>query len=673
MPRPLAFTLLLLVPSLHAAFPPRDEAAIQALKEGRKTEASATWWGFDDKDATKALQAAIDSGAKRVVVPNVGAPWIATGIKLASGQEIVFEKGVEVQAKRGEFKGANASLFTARNKQNIKLTGPGATLRMWKADYQGADYKKAEWRHALAFWSCENVEITGLSVIESGGDGLYLGCGSDAKPCSDFVVRDVKFLRHHRQGISVICAERLLIENCTLSGTSGTAPQAGIDFEPNDADERLVDCVMRHCTLEGNEGGAFLFALGKMRPTSKPVSIMIEDCRSSRDSQAVYISLHPPVGVGGTIAFTKCRMADTTKGGVLLRNLHAGSAKLTFRQCEFVKLADTAASGAPVCFRSDTFGKTVGGVQFDDCVIEDTAQRRPIAFANAGTLPMRDVTGRFTVKAGGETKTVMLDDKQIHEWFPSQIELVNLPVIECDPRKLKPAWPQTGPTIFRAGTMKQRHDASWIVFAQKGQQVLLTITTGAVGKTEKKLAQTSVLSPSGKVMALKEAPGGQAFTAEETGAYRVLCEAGSNSVQLHAPSAPACAYAPDGAFSFIYPAGDQFFLVPAGTSEFAITIGGDGAEKVRAMIFSAAGKVEWDEDDIDAPRQFHFKRTASSGDEIWTLRLMKPARGVCEDYQVLIEGIPPLLAATPEATIGLREATPVMKPQYSIPPPFSVR
>ena len=109
--------------------------------------------------------------------------------------------------------------------------------------------------------------------------------------------------------------------------------------------------------------------------------------------------------------------------------------------------------------------------------------------------------------------------------------------------------------------------------------------------------------------------------------------------------------------------------MPAGTSEFAITVGGDGAEKVRAMIFSAAGKIEWMQDDIDSPRQYHGKRADSSADEIWTLRLMKPTNGVCEDYQVLIEGIPPLLAPEPAAMLGLRAAPPAAKPKYSIPPP----
>lgn len=673
MPRFALCSLVLLASSISAAPPARDETAIQEVLAGKRTEANAAWWGFDAVDSTKALQTAIDSKAKRVVVPNVGAPWIVTGIKLASDQEIVFEKGVEVQAKRGALKSSNASLFTARSKQNIKLTGPGATLRMWKADYQSADYKKAEWRHALAFWSCEGIEISGLTVQESGGDGLYLGCNSDAKPCSDVLVRDVKFLDHHRQGISVICAERLLIENCTLSGTSGTAPQAGIDFEPNESSERLVDCVMRNCTLENNAGGGFLFALGKTRPSSKPLSITIENCRSAKDSKAISLGMHPPVGVGGTITFQKCRFSDTSEGGVFLRNLHAGSAKLAFDRCAFANLADTATHGAPICFRSDTFGKAVGGVRFDECVIEDSSQRRPISFANAGSLPMRDVTGKITVKAKGEEKVFVLDDKQIAEWFPSQIELVNLPVIECAPKKIAPAWPQMGPQIYRAGTAKQRHDASWMIWAKKGQKIPVTIITGAVGKAEKKPPLNTLISPSGNPVTLTEAPGGHAFDAAETGAYVLTSKAGSNSVTMHSPFSPACAYAPDGAFSFIYPAGDLFFLIPAGTAEFAITVGGDGAEKVRATIFSAAGKIEWMQDDIDSPRQFHGKRADTSSDEIWTLRLMKPTHGVCEDYQVLIEGIPPLLASEPAAMLGLRAAPPAMKPKYSIPPPAATR
>jgi len=51
------------------------------------------------------LQAAINSGARKLIVEDMGAPWITDKLTLASDLEIVFEKGVIVQAKRGAFRG----------------------------------------------------------------------------------------------------------------------------------------------------------------------------------------------------------------------------------------------------------------------------------------------------------------------------------------------------------------------------------------------------------------------------------------------------------------------------------------------------------------------------------------------------------------------------------------
>ncbi len=73
---PSAVLVLILLqlasPSWGAA---RDQQAIDAIAAGTRTEARASWWGFDPDDATGALQAAINSGAKRVIVDNVGKPW----------------------------------------------------------------------------------------------------------------------------------------------------------------------------------------------------------------------------------------------------------------------------------------------------------------------------------------------------------------------------------------------------------------------------------------------------------------------------------------------------------------------------------------------------------------------------------------------------------------------
>ena len=109
------------------------------------------------------LQAAINSGAAKVIVDKMPSPWIVDKIQLASNQELFFEPGVVVQAKKGAFRGKSDALFNAWNLTNVKLTGYGATLQMHRADYDSADYTHAEWRHVLNFHGCSDVTVLGLT------------------------------------------------------------------------------------------------------------------------------------------------------------------------------------------------------------------------------------------------------------------------------------------------------------------------------------------------------------------------------------------------------------------------------------------------------------------------------------------------------------------------------
>ena len=50
--------------------------------------------------------------------------------------------------------------------------------------------------------------------------------GSPATRTQRVVIKDVVADDNHRQGMSVISALGLLVENCTFSGTNGTSPMA---------------------------------------------------------------------------------------------------------------------------------------------------------------------------------------------------------------------------------------------------------------------------------------------------------------------------------------------------------------------------------------------------------------------------------------------------------------
>ncbi len=126
----LTLSLVAVLPVLGAV----NEAAIAEVAAGQVKEAKASWWGYDPADATAALQAAINSGVPKLVVDKQAGPWIVDRMTLASNQEILFEDGVEVRAKRGAFTGTSDSLFAASQLENITLTGYGASLRMWRSD-----------------------------------------------------------------------------------------------------------------------------------------------------------------------------------------------------------------------------------------------------------------------------------------------------------------------------------------------------------------------------------------------------------------------------------------------------------------------------------------------------------------------------------------------------------
>ena len=220
---------------------------------------NAADYGYNPIDATTALKTAISTGAVGVFVPYMGPDWIITPIRLHSNQEILFEEGVVVTAKEGEFLGTSDCLFWAWDASNIILTGYGATLRMRKNDYLSPPYPASEHRHVLRFYSCSNVTVRGLTLRDSGGDGIILAGGGSGEFCEDVVIQDVTCDNNYRQGCSVISVKNLLIEDSVFINTSGTQPESGIDIEPDDPCDILVNIEIRNSIFNDNLGCGIMF------------------------------------------------------------------------------------------------------------------------------------------------------------------------------------------------------------------------------------------------------------------------------------------------------------------------------------------------------------------------------------------------------------------------------
>ncbi|MCK5863332.1 MAG: right-handed parallel beta-helix repeat-containing protein [Candidatus Hydrogenedentes bacterium] len=383
--------------------------AVAEVEAGTCTTASAAWWGFDPGDATDCLQNAIDSKAAKLIVPYMGSPWIIRPVTLRSNLEIYFEPGVKIHAKKEAFKGKGDSLFSAVNCEHIILTGYGAQLRMNKADYQSSDYEKAEWRMCLDFMGCSHIRIEGLALENSGGDGIYLGATEKQPWCAAVTIRDVLCRNHHRQGISVISAVDLLIENCAFTGTQGTAPEAGIDLEPNNANEKMTNVIVRNCTMANNDGAGILVYLKHMRKTTEPVSILFENChiRSGRD-QGIAVGAIGDDGPDGWIEFRNCTVENTQSGGTFVYDKSATAAEVRFVNCKWNNVVPEDKQGTPllITLMRESITKKHGGIVFEECVVFDPCDRPVLKTEeDQGEKGALDIRGRILRRGPGEARS----------------------------------------------------------------------------------------------------------------------------------------------------------------------------------------------------------------------------------------------------------------------------
>eukprot|EP01043_Picozoa_sp_COSAG02_P018160 COSAG02_NODE_841_length_16613_cov_61.635703_6_plen_961_part_00 len=259
------------------------------------------------EDCSDELQAAIYSGASTIRITDPGFPWrickvsghTADGIVLnITNTHLIFEPGVVIEARAGCFGSLRdptslSGLFRTRNDgpdacyparsadapfctENVTIDGYGAIFQMRKHDYMnGSIYAHSEDREGVGIYRAKNLILRGLKVIRTGGDGLYV------KDCYTCTFVDLTLDDNYRQACSVISASDTLFENCNFINTGmtgGTAPQAGVDFEPNGPSDFLHNLTLRNCSARNNVGGGYFVSYNNLNNNSRPVSIAFDHC-----------------------------------------------------------------------------------------------------------------------------------------------------------------------------------------------------------------------------------------------------------------------------------------------------------------------------------------------------------------------------------------------------------
>ncbi len=298
-------------------------------------------FGYDPKDSTKFINKALASGAKAVILDRQAGPWYTLPLKMPSNIEFILEPGVELVAKRGEYHGKRDFLVELNSVSNVTIRGgAGSAFRMWKYDYQNPPYVHSEWRYALRISKSTDVLVENLRLFRSGGDGI----GVSGK---NITIRKCICDDNHRQGMSVFPVENLLVEDCVFSNTRGTAPQAGVDIEPDGANGTLKNVMFRNCVSYGNAGNGFEMFLVNMTRKSGPIDITFDNCRAwgnGRNDTTVSCTAKPGLEpVGGLVRYVNCVFGPSAGRCGNFSNITDGAVDIALDGCVFF---NNAAAGA---------------------------------------------------------------------------------------------------------------------------------------------------------------------------------------------------------------------------------------------------------------------------------------------------------------------------------------
>jgi Right handed beta helix region len=251
-------------------------------------------------DDTAVFQTALNSAAvsgKVLEIPVSVQPYNVQPIYLPSNTNLLVDPGVVVQATSGY--GTYQRMVNIADVSNVTINAAGSTFRMRKAEYTNGEY-----RHCLAILGASNITIHGMTCNDSGGDGLYIS-GSNQSYSYNVTVEDSTFNNNRRQGFTMTSGQSIYIRRCRFTNTDGTAPQNGIDFEPNSASDRLVDVHIEDSFTDHNAGDGVGIGIGRLTSSSQPVSIVFLRHHSGNNGVTGFVGYYESngnvAGVPGSI------------------------------------------------------------------------------------------------------------------------------------------------------------------------------------------------------------------------------------------------------------------------------------------------------------------------------------------------------------------------------------
>ena len=201
---------------------------------------------------------------------------------------------------------------------------------IFEGDRETHTAETGEWGHCIAIRESKNITLKNITLKNAWGDGLYVVDSSNINTYN--IIAD----SNRRNGYSIISADGFSSNNDYICNTNGTAPQSGVDIEPNEATEILKNIVFNNLKSYNNSGSGFEIHLSNADDTTAPINIELNNYYDEESNFGV--SIYKNQYTKGEINVLNANLYNNKRAGINLRqcydsNLHVNIDNPTIINC----------------------------------------------------------------------------------------------------------------------------------------------------------------------------------------------------------------------------------------------------------------------------------------------------------------------------------------------------
>ena len=222
-------------------------------------------------DDTTAIQTALDNCLNIDVPTGTYMINALTKINLNSNNRLRLDNDATIKAITND--ATSYAVLWLEDVTNVEISG--GTIEGDRLTHTGST---GEWGHCIRLLNaCDEIYIHDINLINAWGDGL------DVKTTGSVRTARVHVNNARRNGYSIAAVNKFTSTDDFIENTNGTAPECGVDVEPDDATQIPYNVVFNNLTTKNNNRSGISVHLGKANQTM--ANVRINNLRSDGDNR----------------------------------------------------------------------------------------------------------------------------------------------------------------------------------------------------------------------------------------------------------------------------------------------------------------------------------------------------------------------------------------------------